>query len=119
MKTQNYVVLRQEWINSHHGGQVVKITLVGTADRLSYKTFVDPRMKNYNNWAHIANHPTRGYIVSGLKIKNQEKGIVNADSEPLIRAEVEDPSQIFKELHAAWRDQDNPPPPNQFGNLFD
>jgi len=37
----------------------------------------------------------------------------------LIRAEVEDPSQIFKELHDCWREQDDPSPPNQFGNLFD
>jgi hypothetical protein len=118
--TQNYIIVKQETISSKYGGQVVKITLVGTRDRFEYTTYVDPKNRNATNWWHIINHPTRGYIVSGVKTKQNKEGrlLINADSDPLIKAEVEDSTDLFKELLAVWREQDEATP-NQFRNLFE
>lgn len=118
--TQNYVIVKQETIASKYGGEVVKITLVGTRDRFEYTTYVDPRNHNVKNWWHIINHPTRGYIISGVKTKQTRDGklVINADGDPLIRAECEASSELFRELLAVWREQDEQTP-NQFRNLFE
>lgn len=120
MSEQNYVIVKQESIDSKYGGTVVKITLVGTRDRFEYITYVDPRNRNASNWFHIINHPLRGYILSGIKTKQSREGklLVNADSDPIIRAEVEDISLLFAEVLAVWREQDERIP-NQYRNLFE
>jgi hypothetical protein len=118
--TQNYIIVKQETMNSKYGGEIIKITLVGTRDRFEYTTYIDPRNRNATNWFHIINHPTRGYVVSGIKTKQSKDGklLVNADSDPIISAECEHSSELFCELIAVWREQDEKTP-NQFRNLFE
>lgn len=117
---QNYVVVKQEEMASQYGGTVIKITCVGTKDRFEYISYVDPRNRNVTNWWHIITHPTRGYILKNLRLKQTRDGkvIINADSDPIILAETEQASDLFRELTAVWREQDEDTP-NQFRNLFD
>lgn len=114
---QNYVIVKQETINSRFGGEVVRITIVGTADRFEYLTYVDVRNQNVKNWWHIINHPLRGYVISGVTIKKDN--IINADSDPIIFYETDNANELFSEVLAVWRDQDADRRPDHFRRLFD
>ena len=117
---QRYVVLKQEQIYSKYGGQIVRIIMVGTNDRIEYTTYVDPRNHNHKHWVHILAHPERGFVLRGIKTKVKDgKVLVNADSQPLIDWEDLDPDYLFSELMQVWAEQDERRRPNQFRRLFE
>lgn len=114
---QPYIVLEQFPFNSKFGGIAYKITLVGAKDRKIYKTYVDPRMNNFELWAHIIHNPTHGFVLNGLKIKKDD--IITADSHAVIEWETEDPSTIANDLSQIWAEEDHRKTATTFRELFD
>ena len=103
---QLYCVLKQEQIKSKYGNRVIQLTLVGVKDRLLYKTYLDPNNRNYARWSSIIHQPFYGFLLSGLKIKDAEKGLVSADSPVNVVYQTEYPSEIYDELIRTWQEQD-------------
>lgn len=114
---QNYVRFKQSQINGSDGNRVWSITLIGCVDRQMYTTYVDPRNRNYANWSHVIHRPTHGFVLNGIKIKDSDKSIVDADSKFTILWESEDSNQVFDEMYSVWQEQDNKPK-NNFNEIF-
>ena len=114
---QHFVILEQNTRPSRYGGLITEIIMVGVKDRQEYKTYVDPLNINARNWQHITDHPAHGFIIRGLKYKDQEKRILNADSDPIIEWEHESLDVVSQELLAHWQEQDSRN--NKFNNLFE
>lgn len=87
----HYILTGVERKESKYGGHIVQVNLMDF-DGVSYRTYLDPKNHNYPHWQGILNGPG-GCIMSGLKIKNQNKNIINADSKPKIDW-VGDPSDL-------------------------
>jgi hypothetical protein len=117
---QNYVVLdQQRGLSKITGHPYVKITFAGTRDRDEYTTYVDNNNHNYENWLHIINNPTHGFILSNLKVKrHKDRLLVDADSRPIIQAEDSDQSRVMDMLMEVWKEQDNKPVA-RFKELFE
>lgn len=113
---QLYTVIKQQQIRSRHGNRVIEISLVGRDDRLLYRTYVDPNNRNYRKWSTIVHQPYYGFLLAGLKILDQEKGLVSADSALRIVFQTEYQSEVYAEWIAAWQNEDNA---SQFGDLFE
>jgi hypothetical protein len=113
---QLYTVIKQQQIRSRHGNKVIEITLVGCSDRLLYRTFLDPNNRNYKKWSPIVHQPYYGFLLTGLKILDKEKGLVSADSAVRIVFQTEYQSDVYNELIAAWQQQDKT---SQFGDFFE
>jgi homoserine trans-succinylase len=94
---------------------VIQLTLVGIQDRMLYKTYIDPQNRNYRNWAQIIHQPYYGYVISGIQIKDAEKGLVSADSKVRILFQTEYQNEVYDELILSWQQQDR----NQYEKLFD
>lgn len=112
---QFYTVLKQKQIVSKHGNRVMELTLVGVTDRLLYKTYLDPNNRNYNAWSTILHNPYYGYLLSGLTIKDELKGLISADSKVRIIFQTEYQNEIYNELITAWQNQDR----SQYETLFE
>jgi hypothetical protein len=78
-------------IESKHGGQIFRMDghYVDEFNKLSKcYTFIDPKNENFNNWSDVlykvAEH--KGMIVEldNVKMKDREKGLLNADSQPRV-----------------------------------
>ena len=108
-KTQNfeqYAIIKQEQFHSKYGGIATEIILVNIKTRQEFKTYIDDRNFNSVNWQHILRHPERGYVITGVKIKDATKKIINADSDPIISFESETQDTVFDELESYWAEQD-------------
>jgi hypothetical protein len=75
-------------ITNEHGNTVYELELVGIKTQTIWKTYVDPKMRNFRNWSlPIALAQELAVILDvGLTVLNEEKLIVNADSKPNIAA---------------------------------
>jgi hypothetical protein len=102
-----YAVIKQREFDSKYGGRATEIILVNIKTKTEYKTYIDKRNFNAVNWSHILRHPERGYILSGVKIKDREKCIINADSDPVISFESSTQDAVFDELTSYWSEQDH------------
>lgn len=116
MTQQFYTVINQQQIKSKYGNRVIQITLVGIKDRLLYKTYLDPNNRNYAKWSSIIHQPYYGFLLSGLKIKDAEKGLISADSAVKIVYQTEYQSEIYNELILTWQAQDAA---NKYENFFE
>ena len=102
-----YAILKQREFHSKYGGTATEIILVNIQTRQEFKTYIDQRNFNAVNWQHIIRHPERGYVLTGIKIKDQVKGILNADSDPIISFESESQDTVLDELQSYWAEQDS------------
>ena len=103
---EQYAIIKQREFNSKYGGTATEIILVNIKTRQEFKTYIDQRNFNAVNWQHIIRHPDRGYVISGVKIKDRVKGIINADSDPIITFESETQDVVFDEITSYWAEQD-------------
>lgn len=101
-----YVVLDVVAIESKHGGKIYQIELVCTQSRLQYKTYVDPKLRNFPNWNKIIANPKKGYILSNIQIRDPDKYVVSADSKPRILSTYDTKDQLFDELYSYWKELD-------------
>lgn len=117
MSSQYYIILTQRQITSNYNGnKIAEITLVGVQDRCLYKTYVDPQNRNFKNWSYIIHNPAQGYLVSGIRIKDQDKALISADSQVKILVATEEASEVYSELLAKWHREDDV---GVFDALFD
>ena len=105
-------VARVESISSRHGGDVWELTLTGIQSQTNYKTYCDPSNNNWRHWEGIVRVAQRkGVVLSGLKLKDPDKKLINADSS--VTPEYIVPTEELLEiLEDYWRSQD------QWGKLF-
>lgn len=118
---QPYVVLHQKQRLSKYGNYITEIGIVGVLDRNEYLTYVDPNNQNHNKWTHILRHPTHGFVLNNLKQKKLKDGriVINADSDPLIEWETEDPNEIWSDLVSIWKEEDDRKNRTKFRDLFE
>lgn len=116
---QHYIVIDQKEKNSIYGGKYVEIQMIGAKDYEMYKTYIDYKNYNVDNWQYIINNPEHGFIIKGLKVKNEEKRVLNADSKPIIEWEHEDKAVVLRELEDFIKEQQVRNAPNRFWNIFD
>lgn len=119
IKSQPYIVIEQRTGLSKYGGVLHTIKMIGVNDRKEYKTYVDPRNHNFQNWAHIVNNPKHGFVIRSCKVKNQEKFLISADSKPIIEWEHDDTSVILAQLEEIWKEEDAKRNATTFRELFD
>jgi len=115
---QAYIIFKQRDINSKFGGSVTEVTLIGTKDRNQYKTFVDPRNRNFPHWQHIVRNPEHGFVLRNLNMSKKGELLINADSQPIIECEDEDNERILATLYEVWQEQDRLAGSDRFGDLF-
>jgi hypothetical protein len=113
---QYYTVLKQEQIKSRHGNRILRLTLVGVKDRQLWTTYLDPKNRNYLAWSKIIHRPYYGYLLSGIQIKDREKGLVSADSKIRIIYETQYQDEVYNELIELWSTQDAG---NHFEDFFE
>lgn len=117
MSNQYYIILKQKQITSKlNGERIIEVTLVGVKDRLLYTTYVDPRNRNFRNWSYIIHNPNQGYLLGPLKVKDFDKGLINADSKVTILVTTEDHEEIYTEVLSKWQREDET---GHFDSLFD
>jgi hypothetical protein len=116
---QPYVVLEQINKFSKYGTPMVQITMVGVKDRKEYITYIDKPNRNYKNWQHIIRHSDHGFVLGNCEIKrHKEKLLINADSDPIIEWEAENPNDIMDQLQAIWAEDDRKAAAGTFRDLF-
>ena len=116
---QHYAIVKQETKYSKYGGVITTITLVGLDDRCEYTTYIDPSNFNSKNWQHILRHPEHGFILSGPRVKkNQKKNIINADSDPVIAWEHTNVDDVLTAIMDKWHQQDEARRPPSFDDFF-
>ena len=98
---------------SYHGGTVYTITFKSINTQKDYKTYADPGNMNFRNWKQIiTTFNGKGVVLdAGLKLKDDEKSIINADSVPEITYVVTK-EELAKNIDEYWQSQ------SQFGKLF-
>ncbi len=98
---------------SIHGGNVHTAHLKGVKTQKDYKTYIDPGNMNYRHWSHlIPLGQTKGVVLAeGLKLKDDAKGIINADSIPEITYVVTK-VELADIISEYWDNQ------TRFGKLF-
>lgn len=117
MSKQYYFILKQKQITSKVSGEkIIEVTLVGVDDRLLYTTYIDPKNRNYRNWSYIIHNPEQGFLLGPLKVKDYDKGLINADSKVTILVSTEDRDEVYAEVLAKWHKEDTT---GQFDCLFD
>lgn len=101
-------------ITSKYGNEILSIELIGIRSQKSYKTYLDPLNDNFINWEQIIKLSMHNGIVlsGGLKLKNSEKQIINADS-VLKRFYVVTKEELSEIIGDYWKSQDT------FYKLFD
>lgn len=69
--------------NSKYGNEIYEVDFVGVKTQTEYKSYIDPTNNNYRDWEMILEVAGRkGVVLSGLKYKDEEKLLINADSVP-------------------------------------
>ena len=65
-------------------GDIYKITFKGIQSQEDYHTYVDPSYANYAHWRDIIKQHSadKGQVLTRVKLKDDLKRLVNADSEP-------------------------------------
>lgn len=91
----------REFISNRSHRKVYQIDFVGVQDRQSYKTFVDPKNKNYKYWMKYIATPNKAYIVSGLETKD-DPYLINADKAPKIEITYNSAQDMADELEDIW-----------------
>ena len=117
---QPYVVLYQRQRLSKYGNYITEIGVVGVLDRNEYVTYIDQNNQNHNKWQHIIRHEQHGFVLNNLKQKKLQDGriIINADSDPIIEWETDDPNEIWQDLKSIWQEEDSRRGKNKFRDLF-
>ena len=101
-----------ELINSIHGGEVYEINLMGVRSQSKYKTYADPANANWNHWHWIVDLAQRkGVVLTGCKLKDTAKGLINADS-AVVPEYVVTKEELADTLEEYWKSQDT------FSKLF-
>lgn len=94
-------------IDSIHGHTVFEVTFVGIKSKHKYTSWFDPGFNNFSKWKLIIDTAqTKGVVINNLKMKDAEKGIINADSTPTMEYVVTRQELIFL-LNDFWDEQDN------------
>ena len=98
---------------SYHGGTVYTIIFKGIKTQKDYKTYADPGNMNFRNWKQIiTTFNGKGVVLdAGLKLKDDEKSIINADSVPEITYVVTK-EELAKNIDEYWQSQ------SQIGKVF-
>lgn len=106
---QHYAVIKQDsGLSQVTGRPYTKITLVDLDSRQEYPTYADTANHNCVNWQQIVNHPTRGYILTGLKVVTRKgKQIIDADCDPIIVSEFQDADELYLGIKKMWREVDS------------
>lgn len=99
-------------IQSKHGGEIWEITMKGIKTQKDYKTYIDPANDNFRDWEWIIDAAERkGVVLSNAKLKDPDKGIINADSK--MKGEwIGSKEDLADELAEYWKSQD------KFSQLF-
>ena len=87
---------------SKYGNNIYNINLRTITSQEDYITYADPQNANWRTWEHIVDAATtHGVVLSKCKIKDEEKRIINADSQVKIEHIV--PKEILaQELAEYW-----------------
>lgn len=101
-----YVVLEIKPMMSRQGHKIYELALVNTETRMLYKTYADPHLRNFPNWSRIVINPDRGYILTNIKIRDQEKQVIDADVKPRILITYDNREQLLEELYQYWSELD-------------
>ena len=95
-----------ELINSIHGGEVYEVKMMGIKTQKKYKTYADPANVNWQHWSWIVDVAQRkGVVLSGCKLKDPDKGLVNADSH-VVPEYVVTKEELADLLEEFWKSQD-------------
>lgn len=118
---QPYVIMHQRQRLSKYGNYITEIGVVGVLDRNEYVTYIDPNNNNHQNWQHILRHAEHGFVLNNLKLKKLKDGrtVVNADSDPIIEWETDDPNEIWQDLKSIWEEEDQRRGRNNWRDLFE
>ena len=87
---------------SKYGNDIYKIDLRTITSQEDYTTYVDPMNANWRTWEHIVDAAsTHGVVLSKCKIKDEDKRIINADSQVKIE-HIVPKEMLAKELAEYW-----------------
>lgn len=100
-------------INSKHGGMVYEVEFIGIKTKKAYKSYIDPSNNNFGHWRMILEvAENKGVVLSGMKYKDEDKAILNADSSAKTEYIVTK-DELAEVLEEYWDSQ------NKFKKLFE
>lgn len=101
-------VNRVEEITSKYGNEIFQVEFIGIKTQKIYKTYLDPLNVNFMNWEQLIKlSKLNGIVVpSGLKLKDSEKQIINADSR-IETINVVTKEELSEIVSAYWKSQDS------------
>lgn len=68
--------------NGSNGSDYWEIEMKTIRTQEDYKTYADPSMANWRYWEQIVDAAqSKGVVMSNIKVKDEDKKIVNADSQ--------------------------------------
>ena len=83
-KDNNFFIVKiQQQNTKHHNGFIHHITMMTFSGKV-VETYVDPKNRNYANWANIitGDKANKGYVLQGLQYRNGNFKQIDADSIP-------------------------------------
>ena len=88
--------------HSKYGNNIYKMNLRTITSQEDYITYADPMNANWRTWEHIVDAArTHGVVLSKCKIKDEDKCIINADSQVKIE-HIVPKEMLAQELAEYW-----------------
>lgn len=87
-----------------YGHDLYTITFVGIQDKRLYKTYVNPKHRNYKLWMKYIGTPKKGYVLKGLVSRENDVYTINADHAPKIEITYSNKDEMADELESVWQD---------------
>ena len=95
-------ITKCELRGSKYGNDIYEIHLRTLTSQEDYITYADPMNVNWRTWEHIVDAAsTHGVVLSKCKVKDEDKRIINADSQVKIE-HIVTKEDLAKELAEYW-----------------
>ena len=89
--------------NGANGSDYWEIHFKTIRSQEDYYTFADPSMANWRHWEKIIDAAqSKGVVISHVKIKDEDKGLINADADKMRIEWIGPKEELAQELAEYW-----------------
>lgn len=88
-----------------YGDNIYTIRFVGIQDQEYYTTYINPKHRNYKLWMKYIGTPHKGYVLRGLRSKDSNPYIIDADYAPKVEITYDNIEELATELENLWQEQ--------------
>jgi len=98
-----FITSVQNKTNGSNGSDYWEIHFKTIRSQEDYYTFADPSMANWRHWEKLIDSAqTKGVVISHVKVKDESKGIINADADRMKIEWIGPKETLAQELAEYW-----------------